>query len=326
MNKPDEKLSLKKNNNQVKNKMQFLRQNLFCCAAAFLTCIFSACSRTVETPPEDEMTDPTATYSLIRSDSSSGIEIISNSGNNPLKVRESLRSYVIPENSFPAKRAKLYSLLNQLEKKTRTDSVNYGEVDSLNYLSIHYLQDLLRDPQSVTSGIRHRMLNTCFSPDKRLRIYSWNENLSPKWKSFINVYQYRKQDHTFDVAFNEESSPHDASDFRCGRTNRIIQLHTDGDSYDLYLLLFSGCQGTEHLFKGAGCVRTDSDGIHFNYPVFSAQHSSISLHYTKNARASITYDNKKHSLHVLRIAPKQDANDTFECTYLYDGCHFTLEE
>ena len=304
--------------------IQLHRQEILC-AAVLLLLGLSACTRNSGTTDE-EMTDPTTTYSIVRSDSSNGIEIIGNGGSNPLKVREAIRNYVIPEQQFTARRAKLYSLLDRLDQYTHADSVDYSEVDSLNYLSIHYLENLLQDPKSVTSGIRHRMLHTVVSPDKCLRVYSWNENISPKWESYINVYQYRKKDRTFEVAFNEESSPHDASDFRSGKADRIIHLYTAGDSSDLYLILFSGCQGKEHLFKGAGCIEICPDGIRFNTPVFSAKAPSISLHYPENGSASIVYDSRKRSLQLQRIQPKQMQDDTLNRTYLYDGKHFTLAE
>ena len=306
--------------------IQLHRKEILCCTAVLLLLGLSACTRNNGTTEEEEITDPTTTYSIVRSDSSNGIEIIGNEGSNPLKVREAIRNYVIPEQQFTARRAKLYSLLDRLEQCTHADSVDYSEVDSLNYLSIHYLENLLRDPKSVTSGIRHRMLHTGISPDKCLRVYSWNENISPKWESCINVYQYRKKDRTFEVAFHEESSLHDAGDFRSGKTDRIIHPYTAGDSSDLYLILFSGCQGKEHLFKGAGCVEICPDGIRFNTPVFNAKTPSISLHYPENGSASISYDSRKRSLQLRRIQPKQLLNDTLEYTYLYDGKHFTLTE
>lgn len=299
---------------------------MFYCAAALLLSVSSACSRTGNTPAEDDMTDPTATYSIVRADSSSGIEIIGNGGSNPLKVREAIRNYVIPESSFTEKRDKLYSLLDRLEACAHADSVCYGEVDSLNYLSIHYLENLLKDPQSLKSGIRHKMLQLLVSPDKCLRIYSWNENISPEWVSCINVFQYSRKDKSLEVAFNGEDSRHDACDFRSGKAEKIIHLYAAGDSSDLYLIQYSGCQGGEHRFKGVGCVEIGPEGIAFNAPVFNAKTSSISLHYAENGSASIAYDGRKRSLKLLRIQPKQERTDTFDRTYLYDGKHFTLAE
>ena len=270
------------------------------------------------------MSDPTTTYSLVRSDNSSGIEIIGNAGNNPLKVRETISNYVIPEKGFTAMRTKLYAMLSQLETYLHADTVDYSEVDSLNYMCIHYLEKMLQDPHSISSGIRHKMLHTSLSPDKCLRIYSWNENISPEWESYINVYQYRRKDQTLEVAFNKESGTHDASDFQSGKTDRITQLYENGDSCRLYLIQFSGCQGKEHLFKGVGCVETGTDGIHFNRPVFNAETSSITMHYPENGSVSVTYG--KRRLELLCISPKQKKNDTFNRTYLYDGCRFTLAE
>ena len=307
--------------------MQHYRQKLFCYIAVILACELSACSRTESNAATEEMTDPTTTYSIVRSDSSNGIEIIGNGGNNPLKVREAIRNYVISEKNFTAKRAKLYSLLNQLDKYTHADSVNYNEVDSLNYLSIHYLEDLLQNPQSITSGIRHKMLHISISPDKCLRIYSWNENISPKWESYINIYQYRRQDGSLTVAFNEEENRlHDASDFRSGKTDKITHLFAKGDSCDLYLIQFSGCQGKEHLFKGVGCIGISPEGLLFNHPAFDAKIPSISLHYPANGSATIVYDSRKRRLQLQRIQPKQLQEDTLMRTYLYNGKHFTLAE
>ena len=47
----------------------------------------------------------------------------------------------------------------------------YNIVDSLNYMAAHYLRNILEDPKSVKSSIKHKMLTITTSADKNLRVF-----------------------------------------------------------------------------------------------------------------------------------------------------------
>ncbi|MBO4282693.1 MAG: hypothetical protein J5873_05825 [Bacteroidales bacterium] len=298
-----------------------MRKSLFILLAAALWT--AACQRKTEVKDEFAIEDPTTTYSIIKSDSGSGIDVISKTGNNPLKVRESIRSYQLPETTFPARRDKFYSLLQQLKQRTaQGEGTNYEEVDSLNYLAIHYLKHLLSDPKSLKYSLRHPMLRTVTSQDKRLKIYAWDENIAPGHQSYINVFQYRRYDDSLEVAFNGDIDNANELYFHTARIESIHDVQRT-DTSALYVAAFSGSQGSEHLYRGFGSIRIRNGRFDFDYPLFERQSNCLLLHYTEADIVRNSYTPKTRELHQYFASGKPERTDTVDRTYGFDGAYFT---
>ncbi|MBP5613377.1 MAG: hypothetical protein J6X35_04445 [Bacteroidales bacterium] len=287
-----------------------------------LAALLASCGRGTEvTTEEQEVSDPTTTYSIDRPENGDGIEFISENGDNPLKTREFIKNYIIPENSFTAKRAKFYSMMDRLRLQVQSDSVRYDEVDSLNYMAIHYLLALLRDPKRIHEGIRHPMLRCVSSPDKRLKIYSWNENIAPGQQSDINVFQYREPGCAPVALFPGNGGTHDETDFRTGQMERIHPLYRKGDSLRIYLAYFHGSQGNEHNYCGFGCIRVLPDSLDFDYPAFDRQQSFVTLHGSGSRKVQGSFDIRNRQLKLCHI-PDDDGGKS----YSFDGSYFTTAE
>lgn len=291
-------------------------------------CLFSAaCNRNGKVVSEEpDMTDPTQTYSIVRPDNGSGIEVISEDGSDPLKVREFIQSYPIPEQSFTAKRAKFCNLLDQLKKETESDTVSYETVDSLNYMAIHYLSDLLQDSKSISGGIRHPMLSCKISSDKRLRLYSWDEHIAPGQQSHINVFQYRTDDNRLIAAFQGTGRTHDETDFLTGRIESLHPLFRDGDSVRLYLICYAGSHGNEHLYKGFGCINALHDSLDFTYPAFEGARPFAAVHYSEKETAQAAFDRRHRRVRLQRHPANSSQQDSLCRNYIFDGTHFIADK
>ncbi len=272
------------------------------------------------------MSDPTTTYSLARTGAGSGIEVISGTGNDPLKVREFIQSYQIPEQSFTAKRAKFCNLLDQLKKETESDSLSYETVDSLNYMAIHYLLDMLQDSKSIAGGIRHPMLSCKISSDKRLRLYSWDEHIAPGQQSHINVLQYRTDDNRLIAAFQGTGRTHDETDFLTGRIESLHPLFRNGDSVRLYLLCYTGSHGNEHLYKGFGCINALHDSLDFKYPAFEGARPFAAVHYSEKETAQAVFDRRQRTVRLLRHSATSTQQDSLCLGYIFDGTQFIADK
>lgn len=293
-----------------------------------LCCLLASCRQPATDNIDETGTDePTTTYSIVRPDEGGGIEIISEDGNNPLKTREYIMSYPIPEKDFPAKRAKFYQLLNQLKSLAETDSVSYDDVDSLNYMAIHYLLDLLQDKKSLAPGLRHPMLRFHMSADKRLRHYAWNENIAPGQQSQINVFQYSGTGGKPQAAFLGAGKTLDETDYHTGKIESLNTLYRPGDSTRLYLLSYSGSHGNEHLYKGFGCIRIVSDSIDFGYPAFKQEERPfVTMHYTETENAQACYDSRNRTLKLQRTPSSSEKGENVGQAYTFDGRCFTHME
>ena len=288
------------------------------------TCLFAAsCNRKgTAVSEETDMTDPTQTYSIVRPDNGSGIEVISEDGSDPLKVREFIQSYPIPEKSFTARRAKFFHLLDLLKKETGSDSVRYDQVDSLNYMAIHYLLEILKDPKSITSGVRHPLLHCCTSADKRLRVYSWNEHIAPEQQSRINVFQYKLRNGILYTVFPGSGQTHGETDYRTGQIEKIYPMYRQGDSVELYLLHYSGLHGSGHMYKGFGCVKMLPDSLDFSYPAFDGKYPYVTLHYSGTENADAYFDGHKRSLRLWVAGSTDGSRDSIGKRYTFDGIRF----
>ncbi len=305
-----------------------MRHRHFTSAILFCACLlFTTCHRQpAGSGQEEEMSDPTTTYSLARTGAGSGIEVISGTGNDPLKVREFIQSYQIPEQSFTAKRAKFCNLLDQLKKETESDSLSYETVDSLNYMAIHYLLDLLQDSKSIAGGIRHPMLHSIISPDKRLRLYAWDEHIAPGQQSHINVFQYRTDDNRLIAAFQGTGRTHDETDFLTGRIESLHPLFRNGDSVRLYLLCYTGSHGNEHLYKGFGCINALPDSLDFKYPAFEGARPFAAVHYSEKETAQAVFDRRQRTVRLLRHPATSTQQDSLCLGYIFDGAQFISDK
>ena len=296
---------------------------LLCCASM----LTAACHRQpAETVQDEELADPTTTYSLTRTEPGSGIEVISETGNDPFKTRQFIESYSIPEVGFNARRAKFLQLLDQLKAAAAEDTVRYDEVDSLNYMAIHYLLDLLQNPKSLAGGIRHPMLRCKVSPDKRLRLYAWDEHIAPGQRSELNLFQYRTDDNRLIAAFKGSGRTHDETDFLTGQIESIHPLFRTGDSVRLYLLSYAGSHGDEHLYKGFGCLRALADSLDFTYPAFEGKRPFAAIHHNEKETAQATFDSRRRTVQLQRIPAAASQRDSLCRSYLFDGQHFNLNK
>jgi hypothetical protein len=94
---------------------------------------FLGCTSSNKTAPDD----PIAIYSIIKEDTTTGIDIVSLSGSTPIEVRKNIAEYEIPETTFEAKRNVFYSILDTLYRlKTSAGQKQgiYNTIDSLNYM------------------------------------------------------------------------------------------------------------------------------------------------------------------------------------------------
>ncbi len=301
-------------------KKRFLRHTpLF---AAF--CVLMACAG-CHSSQQEEITDPVTTYSIIKTDSSSGIAIVSETASNPMKVRAFIDQYPIPEQSYTEKRRKFYELLDRLSLLSQNkDTLAYNEVDSLNYMAIHYLTNLLEDKLSLTSPIRHRALKINSSTDKRLNIYSWNENIGYETYSYINVFQYRCDDRQLKASFNKEINSDNELNISSGKIEKICMLPSSGQSEQYYLLLISGTQGSNG-YKGAGLLLLDNDTLLFDQPLLGPQAgspNSLVFHYQQEKEVRMWYDSKKKQLHIGQLHTKEGDTDTLSQAYRFEQNHF----
>jgi len=230
-----------------------------------LTLCTSSCGN-----PEDGNTieDPTTIYSIIKEDTSAGIDVVGASRSNPMEVRKRIFESEIPENTFEQKRNALYSILDTLYKlKACQDEDIYSKVDSLNYLAVHYLKNLLTDPKSKLYPIKHKMLNRISSSDNLFSVYYWEENIGVDIPTMINVYQYAGLNGMLHSFFYTNLEDGEDIDFSTSRIIGIYKLGTTNGKR-LYLLNFEGCKTYKDCFKGSTVVEITEDGLKMDYNAF----------------------------------------------------------
>ena len=278
---------------------------------------------------EETVEDPTTTYSIIKADSNSGITIVSETGNNPMKVREFIDNYPIPESSYRDKQRKLYAMLDQLKQyATSQDAAVYDEVDSLNYMAIHYLKNLLSDKQSLQYPIRHSLLKTSTSTDKKLKVYAWNENIGFETHSFINVYQYRWSNGNLKSFFNKEIDSDDELNISTGSIEELILLPTVDNDGARYLQLTSGMQGS-NCYKGVALLKVSEDSLFFDQPMLHEEenaHNSMVFHYPQNTILEINYLAKKQQLSIRKNIHTEEGDSTQTLRYTFNGTCFQPTE
>ena len=273
--------------------------------------------------PEDEnaIDDPTTIYSIIREDTSAGIDVVGTKSN-PMEVRKRIFNSEIPEASFEEKRKALYTILDTLYKlKSYEDFDIYAEVDSLNYLAIHYLKNILLDKKSRYNPLRHKMLSRVSSIDKNFSVYYWEENIGVDIPTTISVYQYMGLDGTLHSFFNLDNEDREDFDFSTSKIFGIYKLGTANGNL-LYLLNFEGCTDNENCFKGSTIAEITENGLKFDYDSFGEGVEYFFENYAGGEKLTVSYNAAAKELkYLLRFDDKSELK-----LFLFDGETFQVKE
>ncbi|MGI6291192.1 MAG: hypothetical protein ACOXZH_02020 [Bacteroidales bacterium] len=312
---------------KVKNKLNFS------CAKQFFIFFFSSLffiqcqSREPATKEEnDSIVDPIETYSLIKSDPLHGITIVSLTEENPLAIREKIFEYEIPETTFEAKRKKFYELLNALELLFTFSEHNiYNIVDSLNYMAAHYLRNILEDPKSVKSSIKHKMLTITTSADKNLRVFSWDENAGMSFKTHINVLQYRTPSGKLKSFLNESMQSDNDYNFTHATITAFYRLNSSKDN-PMYLSFFKGSDCKNCLFEGITAIKITEDSLIFDYPIFCDSLSYLIFNYSADDKFQLNYNPKSKVLFYQWIQYDENMNDTLSEEFIFSDNYFYKKE
>jgi hypothetical protein len=247
---------------------------------------------------KNETDDPTAIYSIIKEDTVAWIDFVSVSGSNPIEVRKNIAEYEIPETTFEAKRKVFYSILDTLYRlKTAIGKKQgiYNTIDSLNYLGIHYLKNILTDKKSIANPLKHRLLKRVSSYDKVITVYSWEENLGVNMQTNICVFQYVSNGNTPYVVFNADDD--DEDDFNFSRSQIIALYKLSSESGNsLYLANFAGNYGKKNHFKGSMILEIKSNELFFDYDAFGGDTKYFFQNYTEGEILTTSFSYKSQEL------------------------------
>lgn len=270
---------------------------------------------------ENAIDDPTTIYSIIREDTTAGIDVVG-ARSNPMGVRKRIFESEILENSFEKKRAVFYTLLDTLYKlKSYEDLDIYAEVDSLNYLAIHYLKNILLDKKSRYNPLKHKMLNRITSLDKNFSVYYWEENIGVDIPTTISVYQYMGLDGMMYSFFNIDNDGREDFDFSTSKITGIYKLSSTNGKR-LYLLNFEGCTDNENCFKGSTIAEVTQNGLKFNYDSFGEGIEYFFENYARGEKLTLSYNaTAKELTYLLRYNNKSEQK-----IFLFDGQMFELKE
>lgn len=266
--------------------------------------------------------DPAVDDALIKEDSSTGIDVVGLSISHPMEVRKRIFESEIPAVSFEEKRQILYAVLDTLYKlKAYQEEDIYAEVDSLNYLAIHYLKNILLDKKSRLYPLKHKMLNQITSSDKTFSIYYWEENIGEPIPTTLSVYQYFGTDGNLHSFFNMDDQDREDFDFS---TSKIIGIYKLSSTHEqmLYLLNFEGCTGNESCFKGSTIAEITENGLKFDYNSFGEGVEYFFESYASGDKLTISYNAKLKELTYKHVF----ANKSEQKVFLFDGAMFGAKE
>lgn len=285
----------------------------------FIQCQFN---EPISVKENDSIMDPIKIHSLMKSDTSHGITIVSLTENNPFKVREKISQYQIPETTFEAKRKKLYDILNTLEVLFTFSEPNiYSIVDSMNYLAAHYLQDILKDPKSLHSPIKHKMLSVMYAPDKNLRVFSWDENAGMSFKTYINIFQYRTLNGNLNACLYQNIDSDKDFNFIHAKIKNFYKLPTTHEN-TLYLVVFDGFNCKTCLLKGITSLEITNDSLNFNYPIINDSLSYLIFDYTPEDKLELNYQSRNKTLSYRWIQSNENQKDTISEYFEFLNNHF----
>ncbi|MDD4210598.1 MAG: hypothetical protein PHI52_09715 [Bacteroidales bacterium] len=301
-----------------KKYIPLFSSSLLCFALffSFTQCHFGNPSEVNE---NDSITDPIETYSLLKTDSMHGITIISLTENNPLTVRENILQYEIPETTFESKRTKLYSLLDALQVLYTFSEPNiFNIVDSMNYLAAYYLNNLLEDTKSLYLLIKHPMLSITTSPDKKLRVFSWDENAGMTFKTHLNVFQFQTNEGQLKSCLNESMESENDFNFIHAQIKNFYKLPSS-NSNSLYLTLFQGLSCRTCYFKGVTAIEIINDSLNFHYPLFHDSLSYLIFNYTAEDKFTLSFNPKSTRLYYTWIQVNENNNDTISERFIFSN-------
>jgi hypothetical protein len=242
---------------------------------------------------------------------------------NPMEVRKRIFEFEIPETSFEEKRKTFYTILDTLYKlKSRADEDIYYEVDSLNYLAIHYLKNILLDKKSRTAPLKHKMLNQTVSSDRNFSIYYWEENIGVDIPTTISVYQYKGIDGSLQSFFNMENNDKEDFNFSTSRIIGIYKLSASNGKF-LYLLNFEGCTDNDYCFKGSTIAEITENGLGFNYNSFGEGVEYFFENYASGEKLTVSYN---ATVKTLTYKLSASANKTEQKVFLFNGGAFEAKE
>ncbi len=274
---------------------------------ALLTCCTSSTDNKIE--------DPIAIYSIIKEDTSTGIDIVTLSGSNPIEVRNRIAEYKIPETSFEAKRKVFYNILDTLyQLKTPTGQNIYNTIDSLNYLAIHYLKDILTDTKSITYPLKHKLLKKVSSYDKALNVYSWEENLGVNMKTNICVFQYMGSNGKLHAIFNVDDDNEGDFNFSRSRIMALYKLSSESGN-PLYLANFMGDYGSKNHFKGSTVLEVRQNELFFDYDGFGGDTKYFFMNYTDGEVLTTSFSYQSQELKYTFKA----LNTIVETRFIFNG-------
>lgn len=299
---------------------------LFLCFVLFFTFVKCHFGNSGEANENESITDPIETYSLLKTDSMHGITIISLTENNPLTVRENILQYEIPETTFESKKSKFYSLLNALKVLYTFSEPNiYNIVDSMNYLAAYYLQNLLEDTKSLHSPINHPMLSITTSPDKKLRVFSWDENAGMTFKTHLNVFQFQTHKGQLKSCLNESLESENDFNFIHAQIKNFFKLPSS-NSNTLYLTLFQGLSCRTCHFKGVTAIEIINDSLNFHYPLFYDSLTYLIFDYSPKDKFTLSFNPKSASLFYTWIQENEKNNDTISEHFIFSNNFFFKKE
>lgn len=289
-------------------------------------CLLIACGGNAD----DELTDPITTYSIIKEDTSNGIDVISLSGNNPLRVRAEIEKYDIPEQTYEAQRNVLYAMLDTLYyylqhpvADTCVAEDRNADIDSLNYMVVHYMKHMLQDKKSVSAPLKHKMLKNIAVADRTLRIYSWNENIGLGYNTYLNVYQYADASRNLHACLNECEYSASTCEIKSGMPVSVYKMNGSQNNEQVYLLNLEGNISSKEYFKGSITFVLHNDSLKFDYKGFSDNTSVCMYEYTEEESVTATYNYKLQQL-VYKI---KNANaETNTIVYDYSHNKFMLKQ
>ena len=266
---------------------------------------------------KDTTEDPIAIYSIIREDTATGIDIVGISGGNPIEVRKKIAEYEIPETTFEAKRKVFYTILDTLYRLRTTVGQKqgiYNTIDSLNYMGIRYLENILTDKKSISSPLKHRMLKRVSSYDKAITVYFWKEDLGVDMHTHICVFQYMGSDNQPYSIFNMDND--DNEDFNFSRSQIIALYKLSSQSGNpLYLVNFAGNYGGKNHFKGSMILEIRDKELFFDYDAFGGDTKYFFKNYTEGEILTTSFSYKSQELKYTF----KSLNTIVETRFVFNG-------
>jgi hypothetical protein len=260
-------------------------------AGIFFILLLTGCTSSTN----NQIDDPITIHSIIKQDTAGGIDIVSIEGSNPIEVRKRIAESEIPDATFEGKRKAFYTILDTLYAlKTSSHQSVYNVIDSLNYLAVHYLKDILTDKKSIANPLKHKMLKRVSSYDKVISVYFWDENLGVNIQTNICVFQYLGEDGMPYALFNADND--NEEDFNFSRSQIIAFYKLSSQSGNpLYLVNFTGNYGRKNYFKGSTILEIRENELFFDYDGFGGDTKYFFMNYTEgeNLTTTFSYNNQE---------------------------------